>query len=118
MDKKNTLPLKKILTSLLLICFIIGYSAEIRGFTFYQNIESQQNYKEYKGFIVDAQSNKRLEAATISVTGTNISTVTNDDGEFSIKVPADGAYTKLTVSYLGYKNKDIDLPDSPDSKLK
>lgn len=118
MDKKNTLPLKKILTSLLLICIVIGYSAEVKGLALYQNIENQQSYKEYKGFVVDAQSNKRLEAATILVTGTNISTVTNDDGEFSIKVPSDGSYTKLTVSYLGYKNKDIDISNLQDSKLK
>lgn len=118
MEKKNLLALKKHLSSLLFICFMIGYSTDVGASIFFQEIEPQQSFKEYKGYVVDADSNKKLEAATIQVNGTNISTVTNDEGEFTIKVPLDMQDNGLTVSYLGYRNKEVSSSMFQEKKLK
>ena len=74
-------------------------------------------YKEYKGVIVDAKTNEVLEYATISVTNSNISTVSNMDGVFSLKVPLDLVKENAIISYLGYNSQTIPLNSfSQDSK--
>jgi len=66
-------------------------------------------YVQYKGSVVDSKNRKILIFATLSLEGTNISTITNSEGEFSIKVPKNTVDGKLTVSYLGYKSKEVNL---------
>ena len=39
------------------------------------------------GVVKDKQTRKKLEYVNISIPGTNIGTITNNDGEFSIKRP-------------------------------
>ena len=45
--------------------------------------------------------------ATLSINETNISTITNSAGEFLLKVPINLNGSKVTISYLGYNNKEI-----------
>ena len=45
--------------------------------------------------------------AHLSVEGTNISTVSNAEGEFLIKIPEEFKDKKLIISYIGYKNAEI-----------
>lgn len=66
-------------------------------------------FNEYKGAVVDTKTKKSLEYATISVSNSNISTVSNMDGGFSLKVPVDLVNESIVISYLGYKNKMIPL---------
>jgi len=47
------------------------------------------SYKSYTGKILDSKSRKPIVFANVVLKGTNIGTVTNADGEFLIKVPAD-----------------------------
>lgn len=72
--------------------------------------ESQDvNFKEYKGVIIDGKNRKSLEYASISVTNSNIATISNLEGVFSLKVPDSKKNENLVISYLGYKNKTIAL---------
>lgn len=66
-------------------------------------------FKEYKGTVIDAKTKKSMEFATISVTNSNISTVSNIDGTFLIKVPNELQSQSVKVSYLGYKNRLVPL---------
>ncbi len=75
------------------------------------NINDTINYTEYKGFVVDKKSGNPLAYASLNVIGTNISTVTNADGEFSLKIMNNLSKVKLNVSYIGYKNKSATLAD-------
>ncbi len=75
-----------------------------------QNI---QNFKEFKGAVVDAKSHKPLEFATIALSASNISTISNKDGNFIIKVPQNLLNESLIVNYLGYKNTVIPLSSLP-----
>ena len=45
------------------------------------------DFKEYKGVIVNAKTQKSLEYASISVTNSNIATISNLEGVFLVKVP-------------------------------
>lgn len=56
------------------------------------------------GIVKDQKSKKKLEYVNISVQGTNIGTVSNSDGEFTLKVPNQYKSGNLLFTYLGYNN--------------
>ena len=118
MVKKNTLSCKTYKNLFLFVFFIIECSANIYAFTYFQDIDSTINYDEYKGYVLDLETNKPLVSVTISVQGTNISTITNDEGEFLLKVPKDMGDSKIIISHLGYKDKTIALSEFKGEVLK
>ena len=59
--------------------------------------------------IITGEKNDQLPYAVISVEKTNISTVTNADGEFLLKVPKADMDKNLLISFLGYENLRIAL---------
>ena len=63
------------------------------------------NYIEYRGKVVDAATNGVLPFATIEAEGSNITTVTNIDGEFTLKIAKDLNVESFKFSYLGYGNQ-------------
>ncbi|WP_299384879.1 carboxypeptidase-like regulatory domain-containing protein [uncultured Lacinutrix sp.] len=79
-----------------------------------------QNSLEYNGKVIDTDSNKALGLADLIVIGTNISTVTNSEGEFLLKVPMEHKDKAVLVSYLGYKKLQIPLSElkKKNSKIK
>ena len=81
-------------------------------------VRNQENYTEYKGYVVDKKSNVTLAFASINVVGTNISTVTNSEGVFLLKIAKDMTDPKITVSFMGFKNKLIALTDINPEKLR
>lgn len=66
--------------------------------------KEQQQVTIIRGRVVDAETNQPLVFAGIAVQGSNVSTITNLDGEFTLKLP-EGETGKLEFSYIGYKNK-------------
>ncbi|MEL4455977.1 carboxypeptidase-like regulatory domain-containing protein [Lutimonas vermicola] len=71
--------------------------------------EETSDFKEYKGVVIDAKTKKSLEYASVSVSNSNISTISNLDGVFLLKVPKALENEKVVVTYLGYQNKIIPL---------
>ena len=69
--------------------------------------QQTDDFKSYKGEVLDASSKKALVFANLAVEGTNISTVTNSEGEFLLKIPVSDTSKKLMVSFLGYKSVTI-----------
>lgn len=67
------------------------------------------NYKSFYGKVIDTRSNKGLPFATIEALGSNIATVTNIDGEFIIKIERNSSVSQLKISYVGYKNRILEL---------
>ncbi len=61
------------------------------------------------GVVKDRESRKVLENANISVLGTSVSTVTNEDGVFSIKVGDSIQVRTIEVSFLGYRSQRVAL---------
>jgi hypothetical protein len=73
--------------------------------------KDQQETLTFKGKVVDAETGTPLVFATVAVKETNVATVTNIDGEFSLKVYETQTSKNLEVTYLGYKNKIVPLTD-------
>ncbi|MBE6300437.1 MAG: carboxypeptidase-like regulatory domain-containing protein [Parabacteroides distasonis] len=56
------------------------------------------------GIVKDKNTQKELGNVNITITGGNIGTVSNTDGEFSLKIPHEETGKGLTVSHIGYFN--------------
>ncbi|TPN82468.1 carboxypeptidase-like regulatory domain-containing protein [Aquimarina algicola] len=100
-----------------MIVFVIGLFFNMHAFAFFQDTSSE--YMQYEGIVLDSETNKPLISASVSVNQTNISTVTNDEGEFLLKVPKSLTNSNsIKVSYLGYHDKVISFSDFKEGKLK
>lgn len=107
-------PLKKsyLLMPFLVLAFWFGSVHEAQS----QNTVSKEtkNFTEFKGKILDAQTSKALVFATITIKGTNASTVSNAQGDFVLKVPNSLLKNTVEVSFLGYETltKQLDVKTS------
>lgn len=71
--------------------------------------QEEQSYTSYQAKVLGRDTNEALVFAAVQLEDTNISTITNSEGEFSIKVPAKYQDKKLIISMLGYKTKEVKL---------
>ena len=56
------------------------------------------------GVVKDKESRKELANVNVSVIGSNVGTITNADGEFSLKLSQTDAGKGLVISHVGYLN--------------
>jgi hypothetical protein len=80
------------------------------------NKNDSSAFKYFKGTILDSKSKNELTFASITVTGSNISTISNSEGDFSIKIPTNRQDASLIISFLGYKEKVISIKDLKQEK--
>ena len=90
---------------MLVVIWCSGLKAEANM----SNTADSLKYKQFKGSVIDMESRKALGFATLTLEGTNLSTVANSEGEFSFKVPVGQAAGNVVVSYLGHKDKILSL---------
>lgn len=81
-------------------------------------IAQETDYYLVNGVIKDSKTKERVIFATISVPGTNIGTVANVEGEFSLKVPKTVKSSEFEISHLGYNNKKFPIVNGTSSKEK
>ena len=93
--------MKKLITSLVCILFLVSTSLLIA-----QDLKS---FKEITGKIIDADTKKPLVFTDIVIKKSNISTITNSDGEFLLKIPNDFLEGSITISHLGYKKRELKI---------
>ena len=67
------------------------------------------------GFVTDSESGERLLGANLYVPLLRAGTVTNDYGFYSLTLPPDSTY--LRVSYLGYQTRTLALDLTRDLTL-
>ena len=63
------------------------------------------------GVVKNKDNRRKLENVNISVVGSNIGTVTNADGTFSLKVTEAEAFRGLEISHIGYLNTRLSLDE-------
>ena len=91
--------MKKIKFVLILACSFLLYQTQ-----FVVAQQSTEATIPIRARVVADDSRTPLEYASVSITNTNISTVTNQDGYFSLRIPESAKNYKLKVEHLGYKN--------------
>ena len=76
--------------------------------------EEAGNYFTITGIVKNKDNKRKLENVNVSVPGTNIGTVTNADGVFSLKIKGTETILGLEVSHIGYLNSQVSLKDKED----
>ncbi len=110
---KNLLKYKK--AWIMALAIIISASAY--AFTGEENeLNDTINFKAYYGRVVDSSNGKTLPFATIEAVGSNIATVTNIDGEFTLKIARESDISEMKISYIGFKNQTIPLNEFKDKR--
>jgi TonB-linked SusC/RagA family outer membrane protein len=94
--KKRTL-----LVGLCSIC-LLGYSPQLFAADDANSLSVQQQKKKVTGTVSDSKD--PIIGATVRVAGTNVATVTDIDGSYSIEAPVGST---LEISYIGYVTKKV-----------
>ncbi|MFW6351405.1 MAG: carboxypeptidase-like regulatory domain-containing protein [Bacteroidota bacterium] len=58
-----------------------------------------------QGTVEEEESGDPLAFATVAIEGSNIATVSNSNGDFSLKVPKDKVDEKIRISFIGFEKK-------------
>lgn len=77
--------------------------------------EENQDFKQYKGKVVEKDSKKELVFATIALEGTNISTISNTEGNFLLKIPTSITEGTVSFAFLGHTTKKVSLAQLKES---
>lgn len=64
--------------------------------------QGTDSFRTISGKVVDSQEGTPLAFVSVAVPGRNIATITNMDGEFSLKVPSGPDFKEVLFSYIGY----------------
>jgi len=111
--KKELLRIKlKVCLPILFLFFGIGCTTNSFAFVLPQaaNAENEAStYVKYKGRVIDNETGKPLAFVDITVNTANISTITNREGKFSIKIPSTLTNEKILISFLGYETREIQI---------
>ena len=99
---------KKRFISLMVICLLFTIGIH------HINAQTLGIFKEVKGKITDETSKDALIFADIVIKDSNISTITNSDGEFVLKVPDSLVGRTIIISNLGYQKKEIKISELND----
>lgn len=91
-----------------LFCIVICCLAALSLFAQQQVVVS--------GTVRDASSHRKIDNVSIFVQGTTIGTVTNADGYFSIKVPAQEAPFSIKAECLGYRSVTVSAQELEKSR--
>jgi len=70
---------------------------------------AQQTTITVSGVVKNRYNNRALEYVNVYVPGTPIGTITNSDGEFSIKIPSRNTPTRVEFSHLGFQSQQLEV---------
>jgi hypothetical protein len=71
------------------------------------NAQESAGYFTISGTVKDIYSKKKIEYVSVSASGTHVGTVTNEDGEFALKLANDSKVNEIELSCIGYYNARI-----------
>lgn len=106
---------KSILATLLLV-FLVSSAFAATSLKKSKKDQDPGTFKQYSGKIIDSESSQPLIFAAVAIEGTNIATVSNTEGKFTIKVPNEQSNGSLRISYIGYENLVVKLSDLKENK--
>lgn len=101
-----------------ILLFAMGFLTAIGPAKVLAFQDSTVDFDQYSGEVVDESTNKPLVFATLTVEGTNISTITNTEGNFLLKVPKNIDSKNVIVSFLGYRTQSVPLSELEPEKNK
>ena len=115
--KNKDIILKKTFKGFAALIFFTLIGFQNTGYATNAIVQDTITFIQYKGKVIDSKSKKPLVFATLIVNNTNISSITNTQGEFLLKIPTDYISHRVSVSFLGYTSKVIDFNDLNENKI-
>ena len=91
---------------LFLILFVVSFS----------NAWGESKVIEVSGKVKNSKNKKPLASAEVSIPFTNIGTVTNSDGFFTLKFPSEKISNGIKVDLLGFEALTLPLPEDENSR--
>ena len=106
MKKENTLKnsLVFLYTSIVLSIFGLQLNTQASN-VFQEPLQGIQTINEFKGHVFDSSSKDPLAYVDINISGTNISTITNKEGAFLLKVPSEYLNKTIKISLAEKHNR-------------
>ncbi|PXX24258.1 MULTISPECIES: carboxypeptidase-like regulatory domain-containing protein [unclassified Arenibacter] len=114
--KKNPIVKTPLIAAISILLFFGAMPSVSAAFPYQDTQEQESSFNQYQGKIIDSETKHPLVFATLSIENTNISTVSNTEGYFSLKVPKDISEGQVIVSFLGYRTKTIPLSQLKENK--
>jgi len=102
--------------SIWLMSVLFLFGATLYALPGNDELEDTINFKSYYGKVIDSKSSQTLPFATVEAMGSNIATVSNIDGDFTIKIDRKADVSQLKISYIGYQNKMVALTNFQDTR--
>ena len=94
---------KRLLTMLLALLLLFCHSSDLKA------QEDTDNYFSISGVVKDARTRRAIEQVNVSAIGTNVGTITNEDGEFVLKLLESLPVREIELSCIGYVNTRISV---------
>ena len=116
MKNKNIFP-NEMFNRIAVFIFFVLIGFQNNSYSANKIVNDTIGFKQYKGTVIDSKSKNPLVFATLLVNNTNISSITNTQGEFQLKIPNNYSTNRVTVSFLGYTSKVIDFNDFIENKI-
>ena len=82
-----------------MLCNVMTYAQNENG--------NDDNFYIISGVVKDKSSRKNIEYVNVSAVSTNVGTVTNEDGEFTIKINKNLQVKEIQLSRIGYLNSTV-----------
>jgi hypothetical protein len=91
-----------------MVCLLlVSYTTSVMAQAITERIN--ENMITVSGVVKDQKSHRKLEYVNVYLPGTNIGTVTNQDGAFTLKFKDPGTKVYLQFSYLGYSSNQVEV---------
>jgi len=104
--------ISKILVIIIAGILLLGISTSLYALpSSHAQNNDNPTYTKYHGRLIDNKTHERIAYASIFVQGQNVSTISNDQGEFIIKIANNSGAKNLIISHLGYKNLIVPLKE-------
>lgn len=82
----------------------------------FEAVASDVEYYTINGIVKDSQTKKKLEYVSVSIPGSSTSTISNVEGEFSLKVKVSANAREMEISHVGYLSSRIPISKSEQTK--
>ena len=79
--------------------------------------ETKKSYYTVNGTLYDAISKEPIQYGFVNISGTNISTTTNHNGDFRLTVPDSLTHIAVKSSFLGYSSKELEASITTNKRL-
>lgn len=99
--------MKTLLFTKTMLCWLIALLIGVSPVFSQDSASASDSFITVSGIVKDKRTKKTLENVNINLPGSNIGTVTNADGEFTLKVKAEQAFQQLEISHIGYANQKV-----------